>query len=220
MKNSMGKIRKYAVVITFIVAFLALWLALKSTAQWPIVLIVNLSMFTILTIDIIDAAIKAANGKQVAIVRHVIGLLFIFPVLITLHNKDYKTNLIFVAIILYAYDIYTFVFYLATLDYDMLKSKKALIRGFLLDTPPKIIIAIMCDVISRSADDKIPNKKYNNEVAFDLNTLSSCEKVSLICFIIYSVLLFLFILLDIFSKNNKIYKKDFVDYENKNPEEF
>ena len=205
MKNKRGKLRKYVVVIAFIVTFIALYLTLKDTKEKPIVLVINLFLYGILIIDIIDCLIKAANGKPVAMARHGIGILFIFPVIVTLCNKDYQTNLQFMSIVLFAYDIYTLIFYIAAGlddgDCSMLKSKLGLIKGFLLDAPPKFIIGTFCIIIAKKANYVTDSNTHKNIMKFSLDTLKTCERLAFICIFIYSALLILFIVLDIIKKN-------------------
>ena len=64
MKNKRGKLRKYVVVIAFIVTFIALYLTLKDTKEKPIVLVINLFLYGILIIDIIDCLIKMYKRKR------------------------------------------------------------------------------------------------------------------------------------------------------------
>lgn len=211
MKNNKGKLRKYAVVIAFIASFVAMYLTLKDAKEWPIVLVINIFLFTILLIDIIDAFIKMYHGKQTAIVRHAIGLLFIIPAIIALCNRDYDFNLKFLNIILYAYEIYTMIFYLATQEYDILKDKVALLKGFLLDAPPTYIFGTFCLIIAQKAYYKTDSKTHKNIMYFEAGTLKTCERIAFICIIIYSVLLLLFIVLDIIKRNNTKLSDDYCE---------
>lgn len=215
MINENGKIRKYVFVLAFIGTFIALYITLNNAKEWPIILTINLFLYTILVIDIIDCLIKTINNKPVAMARHGIGIIFIFPIIVSFFNGDYDFNLEFMSIVLYAYDIYTLVFYIAvgydTGEYDLLHNKKSILKGFILDAPPKYIVATISMIIAQKADYKTNSATGNNEMKFDLDTLKTSSKIAFVCIFVYVALLILFIVIDVLKRvknNNKSYKRD------------
>lgn len=228
MNYANGKIRKYILIVAFIATFLALWLTCKSAKESPIVLIINIFLYVVLFLDIVDTALKASEGKEVAFVRHAIGLLFILPSIIGLVNKDHYSNLGFVGIILFAYDVYTTVFYLATQDYDMFKDKTALPKGFLLAAPPKYILGVICFTFVNNIEYISTSSVHIQK--FKPNALDKCETITLCCLVFYIALCVTFIIIDVCMKLYKSKKKDLNtkalelksfgnDEENENPEE-
>lgn len=203
-----SKIRKYVITISIIILFSLILLFLKNGNYRSFVIALDISIFCVLGLDLIDCTIKLAHEQTPVFVRHAIGLLFILPLIITMANKAYDFNLAFVGILFIFYDAYTLVFYAASQEYNMKEHKMGLLKDFLLQAPPKIMIGIMSMILS--AHQKLVNINNERVYSYLKKDVDICKTMSLICVIIYSVVLFVFIILDIINliKNKNHHKKE------------